>query len=217
MLTIDSLLGGGAPPIVAILRGVKSDEAVAIAAALIDAGVRIIETPLNSPDPFSSIAAMQTAFGDRALIGAGTVLDEAAVDALAATGARLMVSPDTRCEVIERGLAKSLEVMPGVLTPSEAFTAIRAGARRLKLFPATAQGQAYLTALREVLPSDVGVWAVGGVSPANFGSWLEAGAEGVGVGGAVYRPGDEPDAVAARARALVQIWRSATIKRRPNN
>lgn len=207
MLTIDALLAAGTPPLVAILRGLRPDEAVPITAALVEAGIRMIEVPLNSPDPFASIAAMQAEFGDRALIGAGTVLDVAAVDTLAATGARLLVTPNTDPLVIARGVTSGLEAMPGFLTPSEAFAAIRAGARRLKLFPAGAMGPGYLKAVREVLPADVGVWAVGGVGAGNAAEWLAAGAQGVAVGSSVFRPGDSASEVAAKAAAVVGALR----------
>lgn len=203
MPTTDTLLAEGAPALVAILRGLSLAEAIPVAAALIDAGVRMIEVPLNSPDPFASIAAIHAAFGDRALIGAGTVLDIAAVDELAATGARLLVAPNTDPQVIARGLAHGMEVMPGCLTPSEAFVAIGAGARRLKLFPAGAMGPGYLKSLREVLPKAVGVWAVGGVDAGNAAEWLAAGAEGIAVGGSVYRPGDSAQTVGGKAASLI--------------
>ena len=204
MLTIDSLLAQGAPPLVAILRGIEPAEAVAVGGALIDAGVRMIEVPLNSPDPFASIARMQAAFGRDTMIGAGTVLDIPAVRRLVDTGARLMVSPNTDPEVIAAGVSHGLEVLPGVFSPSEAFIAIRAGARRLKLFPASAQGPRYLGALREVLPASIGVWAVGGVGPDNAAQWLEAGAEGVAAAGGVYRPGSTAAAVAEKAREFLR-------------
>lgn len=203
MLTLDELLTAGAPPLVAILRGIRPAEALGVTAALVEAGIRMIEVPLNSPDPFASIAAMQASFGDRALIGAGTVLDVVGVDALAATGARLLVTPNTDPDVIARGIGHGLEVMPGCLTPSEAFAAIGAGAKRLKLFPAGVMGATYLKALREVLPREVGVWAVGGVDAVNAGEWLAAGAQGLAVGSSLYRPGDEPATIAAKAAALI--------------
>ena len=203
MLKIDALLAEKAPPLVAILRGIQPHEALAIGAALIEAGVRILEVPLNSPDPFASIAALQVEFGEFALIGAGTVLDLAAVEQLAATGARLMVTPNTNPAVIARGVGLGLEPMPGFLTPTEAFAGLAAGARRIKLFPAIVQGPSYLRALREVLPKSCGVWAVGGIDIGNARDWIAAGAEGVAAGGSIYKPGMTATQVGERARALV--------------
>ena len=209
-MTLDELLNAGAPPITAILRGIQPHEAVPVAQALLEAGVRIIEAPLNSPQPFDSIRAMASAFGDQALIGGGTVLDVAAVESLAQAGGRLMVSPNIDPVVIARAVALGLEVMPGFATPTEAFAAVAAGAKRLKLFPAHVFGPRYIKAVRDVLPSTVGVWAVGGAGAADMGEWLAHGAEGIGVGGALYRPGDQPRDVAEKARALVAAWRAAT-------
>jgi 2-dehydro-3-deoxyphosphogalactonate aldolase len=202
-MTIDDLLAEGVPPVVAILRGIRPEEALPVATALVEAGIRIIEVPLKSPDPFDSIRAIQDRFGDRAAIGAGTVLDLASVDALAATGSRIMVTPNTDAAIIARAVALGLEPMPGFVTPSEAC------ARRIKLFPAVALGPAYLKATREVLPKHVRVWAVGGTGAANIGEWLAAGAEGIGVGGALYRPGDDVEAVSIKARDLVAVWKHA--------
>ncbi|MEO5587411.1 MAG: 2-dehydro-3-deoxy-6-phosphogalactonate aldolase [Novosphingobium sp.] len=202
-MTIDSLLAAGAPPVVAILRGLRPEEALGVAAALVEAGIRLIEVPLNSPEPFASIAAIQDEFGPVAAIGAGTVLDEASVDRLAATGATLMVTPNTALAVIRRGVAKGLEVMPGFMTPSEAFAAIEAGARRLKLFPAGSLGPGHLKAVSEVLPAGVRLWAVGGAGAANAAEWIAAGAEGIAVGSGVYRPGDTAGEVAAKAGTIV--------------
>jgi 2-dehydro-3-deoxyphosphogalactonate aldolase len=209
MPTIDQLLDAGAPPVVSILRGVTSAEVVEIGAALVAAGIRIIEVPLNSPDPFASIEALQAEFGNEALIGAGTVLDAASVERLAQTGAKLMVAPNTDAAVIARAIELRLEPLPGFLTPSEAFAAIAAGASRLKLFPASSFGPAYLRALREVLPADIGVWAVGGVDAANLAEWIGAGAEGVALGGSLYRPGTSAADVAAKAMRVVAAWNKA--------
>lgn len=203
MVTIDELLSAGAPPIVAILRGIQPSEAIAIAQVLIDAGLRIMEIPLNSPEPFSSISAMQEQFGEIALIGAGTVLDPTAVETLARTGARLMVTPNTDLTVIAKGAECRLELMPGFSTPTEAFAAVSAGARRLKLFPASVHGLGYVKAIREVLPDGVGIWAVGGVDATNALDWLNAGAEGVAAGSALYRPGDTPEMVRRKAADLL--------------
>jgi 2-dehydro-3-deoxyphosphogalactonate aldolase len=149
------------------------------------------------------------------MIGAGTVLDVPSVEKLAATGARLMVTPHTDPEVIAAGIAHGLEVVPGFLTPSEAFAAVRAGARRLKLFPASEQSTGYLRALLDVVPKDVGIWAVGGVTPANAREWLTAGAEGVAVWTALYQAGLTPAEVAARAAELVSaVARAPEMTRR---
>ncbi|MEJ5979254.1 2-dehydro-3-deoxy-6-phosphogalactonate aldolase [Novosphingobium sp. PS1R-30] len=202
-MTIDDILETGAPPVIAILRGIRPEEAVSVTAALVEAGIRMIEVPLNSPDPFASIAAMQAQFGDTALIGAGTVLDVASVRKLADTGAKLLVTPNTNRDVIARGIGLGLEVMPGCLTPTEAFAAIGSGARRLKVFPAGVLCTAYLKALLDVVPRHFGLWAVGGVDAGNARDWLAAGAEGVGVGGSLYRAGDTAQIVAEKAQALL--------------
>jgi len=202
-MTIDQLLGEGAPPVIAILRGVTPAEAVEVGAALVEAGIRMIEVPLNSPDPFESIAALQGALSGQALIGAGTVLDTASVDRLADTGAGLLVAPNTDAQVIARAIERGIEPMPGFLTPSEAFAAISAGARKLKLFPAFTYGPAYLAALRDVLSPDVSVWAVGGVDAGNARDWITSGAEGVALGGALYRPGRSAADVRAGAEEII--------------
>lgn len=208
-MTVNELLAAGAAPIVAILRGVKPDEVVAISRGLIEAGVRMIEVPLNSPDPIDSIARIQGEFGDEAVLGAGTVLTAEKVDAVAATGARLIVTPNTDTAVIARAVSLGLDPMPGFVTPSEAFQAIAAGATRLKLFPGTQFGPAHVRAVKDVLPREIGVWAVGGAGAANFGEWLAVGCEGIGVGGSLYRPGDSVEVVAERGRALVAAWQAA--------
>ena len=208
-MTIDDLLADGAPPVVAILRGLQPHEAVAVGAALVESGIRIIEVPLNSPDPLASIAALQSAFGGTALIGAGTVLSVEAAEGLHGVGGRIMVTPNTDPSVIARGVQLGLEVMPGFMTPSEAFAAIKAGARHIKLFPAARLGTSYVKAVKDVLPRDVGVWAVGGTDAATIGEWLNAGCEGIGVGGALYRPGDSADQVGEKARQLVTAWQAA--------
>lgn len=207
MIKIDELLAAGAPPIVAILRGVRPDEVADIGRALVKAGVRLIEVPLNSPEPFDGIAALATAVGDRVGVGGGTVLDVVDVEQVAAAGGTLIVSPNTQADVIARAVALGLESMPGFMSPTEAFAAIRAGARRLKLFPAGALGIAHLKAVREVLPREVETWAVGGAGAANLCEWIAAGAAGVGVGGSLYRPGDNAATVGARAAELVAAWR----------
>lgn len=208
-MDIDEVLAGGAPPIMAILRGVEPAQALAIGAALVEQGIRLIEVPLNSPDPFASIRLLQEAYGAVAGIGAGTVVDAQSVRQLVATGATLMVSPHADPALIALGVAQGLQPMPGFLTPGEALAAIGAGARRLKLFPATAFAPAYVRAIREVVPKAVEIWAVGGTGAANLHDWLAAGSRGIGVGGALYRPGDSAALVGSRARELVAAWRAA--------
>lgn len=197
-------------PLVAILRGVRPDEVVAIGAALLDAGVLTIEVPLNSPDPLDSVARLARAFGDRCLVGAGTVLRPDDVAAVQAVGGRLIVTPNTDVAVIERAVALGLRTAPGFATASEAFAALAAGAAALKLFPASTYGPAHLRALKSVLPPSVPVFAVGGVGAGDMAAWRAAGAAGFGIGGELYRPGDTPDAVGRRARALVAALAEAS-------
>lgn len=204
MNDIDHLLNAGAPRVIAILRGIEPSEAVEVAGALIDAGIRLIEVPLNSPDPLASIGAIQNAFGDMALIGAGTVLTPEDAEAVADTGARLIVSPNVDAAVIARSVARGLDILPGCMTPTEAFSALDAGARRLKLFPAGSLGIAHFRAMREVLPVGTGVWAVGAVDTANAAAWIAAGAEGVAVGGHLYSPGRSADEVGRIAKTLIE-------------
>lgn len=207
-MTLDTLLAHGAPPVCAILRGLRPEEAIDVGTALIDAGIRILEVPFNSPDPLASIAAMQAAFGDVALIGGGTVLGVAAVEALHQAGGRIMVTPNTDPAVIARGAELGMELLPGFMTPTEAFAAIAAGARRIKLFPAARLGGAYVKAVKDVLPPDVGVWAVGGTGADSIADWLAAGCEGIGVGGALFKPGDDAATVGTRAAEIVAAWRA---------
>jgi 2-dehydro-3-deoxyphosphogalactonate aldolase len=190
-------------PLVAILRGVTPDEVVAIGEALVAAGISIIEVPLNSPDPFTSIARLVAALGHRAVVGAGTVLDDGQVRALVDAGGQLLVAPGTDPAVIAAGAKAGLAVAPGFFTPSEAFAAIGAGAHALKYFPAEGGSPAMLKAMKAVLPAAVPVLAVGGVMPETMGQWRDAGAAGFGLGGALYRPGDDSAAVAAKAAAFV--------------
>jgi len=179
----------GQCPLVAIIRGVTPGEADAIGSAIFEAGIRIIEVPLNSPDPLASIRRLADTFGDRALIGAGTVLDPAQVAEVQSAGGRLIVSPNTNPAVIRATVAAGMVSSPGYFTPSEAFAAIDAGAHALKLFPAEAATPAVLKAQRAVLPKDVPLIVVGGIKPDNMRPWIDAGADGFGLGSGLYAPG----------------------------
>jgi 2-dehydro-3-deoxyphosphogalactonate aldolase len=200
-------------PIIAILRGVRPEEVVDVASALFDSGIQTIEVPLNSPDPLRSIKLLAGALGDRCVCGAGTVLSPADVEAVHANGGRLIVTPNTNPAVIEHAVALKLTVVPGFATPTEAFRAVQAGARTLKLFPASTYGPVHLKAMRDVLPKDLQIFAVGGVGAGNLTPWIEAGIDGIGVGGELYRPGHTPEDVARRAATLVAAWRAATAAR----
>ncbi|WP_417809138.1 2-dehydro-3-deoxy-6-phosphogalactonate aldolase [Thioclava sp.] len=190
-------------PLIAILRGITPPEALPVTEALIDAGITRIEVPLNSPDPLVSIKAMVERFGTQADIGAGTVLTPEHVRAVAATGARLIVSPNCDPAVIGETKTAGLQSYPGVMTPTEAFAAIAAGADALKLFPGDLIGPVGLRAMAAVLPRDVALYAVGGVSVENMADWQRAGAAGFGIGSAIYRPGDSAETVSQKAHALV--------------
>lgn len=198
----------GILPLVAILRGIRPEEVLDVAAALYEAGIGAIEVPLNSPSPLESVSRLAAKFGDRCLCGAGTVLRPADVDAVHAAGGRLIVTPNTVPAVIERAVALGLTVMPGFATATEAFAALGAGAGMLKLFPAASYGPAHLKALRDVLPAAVSVFAVGGVGAANLAPWRMAGCAGLGVGGDLYRAGHPAGEVHRRALALVAAWRA---------
>ncbi|MEA5160484.1 2-dehydro-3-deoxy-6-phosphogalactonate aldolase [Cereibacter johrii] len=196
-------------PIIAILRGITPDEVEPVAASLIAAGIDRIEVPLNSPDALESVRRLVSRFGERALIGAGTVLSPEDVLCVADLGARLVVSPDCNEEVIAASKAQGLVSVPGVFTATECFRAIRAGADGLKLFPASLAGPAGLQALRAVLPPAVPVYAVGGAEADTLGIWQRAGADGFGIGTALYRPGRAASDVADRARRLVAAFDEA--------
>ena len=190
-------------PLVAIIRGIRPNEAAAIGDALYASGIRIIEVPLNSPDPLASISKLASRLGDRALIGAGTVLDLAQVLQVRDAGGRLIVSPNTFTDVIEATVAAGMVSSPGYYTPSEGFEALRAGAHALKFFPAEAASPAVIKAQRAVLPKDVPLSVVGGINPTNMRPYLDAGANGFGLGSGVYKPGQSPHEVAAQADAYV--------------
>ncbi|MEO7240765.1 MAG: 2-dehydro-3-deoxy-6-phosphogalactonate aldolase [Sphingomicrobium sp.] len=190
-------------PLVAIIRGVMPDDAEAIGDAIFAAGIRIIEVPLNSTDPLASILKLTARFGEQALIGAGTVLEVGQVAAVKAVGGRLIVAPDANSGVIAATAAAGLVSCPGFFTPTEAFAALRAGAHGLKLFPADGASPAMLKAQRAVLPSDVPVLPVGGIRPDTMRAWLDAGADGFGLGSALYQAGQSAADTAAKAQAFV--------------
>ena len=195
-------------PLVAILRGITPDEAVPVGQALVDAGWSLIEVPLNSPRPLDSIRALVQAF-PQALVGAGTVLRADQVRAVAATGAGLIVSPNTQLDVLAEGLRLGLVCLPGVATPTEAFAALAAGAHGLKLFPAEWLPPAGLKAMRAVLPTGTRLLPVGGITPDTMAAYRAAGAAGFGIGSALYKPGMSVAEVAVQARRFADAWRSA--------
>ena len=194
--------------IVAILRGVTPDEVSGIGDALYAAGIRIVEVPLNSPEPFRSIAALSARLQDRMVVGAGTVLDVESVDRLKSAGGQISVSPDCNPDVIARAVERGMVPLPGVFTPTEAFSAMRAGAQNLKLFPAEAASPRTVKAWKAVLPREVNVYAVGGVTPANMKEWADAGCAGFGIGSNIYKPGMSADDVGKAARDFVAAWKN---------
>ena len=196
-------------PIVAILRGVRPDEAVAVTEALVAEGIRIIEVPLNSPEPLSSIERLAKSFAGRAVIGAGTVLRTEEVAAVAASGGQLIVSPNTDTAVIAASKAKGLVSSPGFQTPTEAFAAIAAGADVLKYFPGEAATPTIIKALSAVIPKSVPMLIVGGVAADSIGRWTSSPVAGFGIGGSLYKVGDTPVIVAGKARAFVAALRAA--------
>jgi 2-dehydro-3-deoxyphosphogalactonate aldolase len=192
--------------IIAILRGITPDEVTSVGDALYAAGIRIVEVPLNSPDPFMSIAKLAKHFGTRMVVGAGTVLSVQDVNQVKETGGTISVSPDCNPETIARALALGLDPLPGVFTPTEAFTAIRAGAQHLKLFPAEVASPQTVKAWRAVLPKHIQVHAVGGVTPSNMSEWLACGVSGFGIGSSLYKQGMNLSAVSQSATTLVKAW-----------
>jgi 2-dehydro-3-deoxyphosphogalactonate aldolase len=190
-------------PLVAIIRGVKPDEVDAIGDALFEAGIRIIEVPLNSPEPFDSIARLARRVGDRALVGAGTVLEPANVQKVRQAGGHLIVAPNFNKAVVEATVGAGMVSMPGIFTPTEAFAALEAGANALKLFPAEGSSPNVVRAIRAVLPREAPLIVVGGVTPDSIGGWLDAGANGFGLGSGLYKPGQSAEQVREAARAYV--------------
>jgi 2-dehydro-3-deoxyphosphogalactonate aldolase len=197
-------------PLVAILRGLTPDESVAVGEELVAAGFRCLEVPMNSPSPLDSIARLRDALGDRAIVGAGTVLSPAVVKEVAGAGGQIIISPNTNPAVIAATKAAGLISFPAFFTPSEAFAAIDAGADALKLFPAETAGPATLKAMKAVLPKTAPVFPVGGVEPGNIAAWRAAGADGFGLGSALYKPGRTAAEVGVQARAFVAAWRASS-------
>jgi 2-dehydro-3-deoxyphosphogalactonate aldolase len=195
--------------LVAILRGVVPQRVIAVASVLYEAGIRIIEIPLNSPDPFASISALAGSKLPECLVGAGTVLNADDVRRTQAAGAGLIVSPNFNAEVIAAGTRLNMQVLPGVATATEAFAAVSSGAVHLKLFPATSYGPKHLQALRTVLPKNVRLFPVGGVAGEHIYDWLSAGASGFGFGSELFRPEFSLQEISSRAQLLVRAMREA--------
>jgi 2-dehydro-3-deoxyphosphogalactonate aldolase len=190
-------------PLIAILRGIRPDEVVAVAAALERAGVSIIEVPLNSPEPLESIRLLAEHFGDRLLIGAGTVMTPDQVRAVAAVGGKLMVTPHADPALVREAKSLGMMAAPGFFTPAEAFSLLNAGADAIKLFPAEASNPAALRGIRAILPPGTLVVPVGGITAENIPVWTAAGAAGFGIGSSIYKPGDTAEIAFAKAAALV--------------
>ena len=197
-------------PLIAILRGIAPSEAIDIGLALVETGFRIIEVPFNSPEPIESIRRLAAALGDRATVGAGTVLAPTEVAEVAAVGGRLIVSPNMSPQLIRATKQAGLMSGPGVATPTEAFAAIDAGADFLKLFPAEQFGPAIVKAWRAVLPKGMPLVPVGGITPESMASYVAAGATGFGLGSAIYKPGMTPPDVRRAAEAFIAAWRKAS-------
>jgi 2-dehydro-3-deoxyphosphogalactonate aldolase len=196
-------------PLVAILRGLEPAQAQAVGEALVESGFRVLEVPLNRPGALDCIATLARTLPADAIVGGGTMLRVADVEAVHAAGGRLMVSPNCDVAVIRRAVALGMLCAPGVATPTEAFTALEAGAHALKLFPAEMVGHGGLKALKSVLPAGTDMWPVGGVTPQSMGPWHKAGATGFGIGSQLFAPGTSAADVLVRGRAYVQAWQQA--------
>ena len=199
-------------PLVAILRGLTPPEALDVGEALVAAGIELIEVPLNSPDPYASIALLAKALAGRALVGAGTVLEAAQVEAVMRAGGQLIVSPNADPAVIALACARGLVSLPGCVTPTECFAALKAGARALKLFPGELVTQASAKALAAVLPAGTRMILVGGVSAATLPQWVGTAVHGFGIGSALYKPGMSPADVARHAATFIAAWRGASAR-----
>lgn len=197
-------------PLIAILRGVRPDEVIPICAALDAAGVAIVEVPLNSPNPIESIRLLAENFGQRMLVGAGTVMTSAQVEEVAQAGGRLIVTPHADPDLVRAAKSLKMVAAPGFFTPAEAFSLLRAGADAIKLFPAEASNPAALRAIRAILPAGTLTVPVGGIAPDNIPAWHSAGAAGYGIGSSIYKPGDTPEIVGQKAAALVAACRALT-------
>ncbi|GAC1420945.1 MAG: 2-dehydro-3-deoxy-6-phosphogalactonate aldolase [Acidobacteriaceae bacterium] len=197
-------------PIIAILRGVHSQEVTSICSALEGGGIAIVEVPLNSPGPLRSIEVLANEFGDRLLIGAGTVTDPKAVADIAAAGGRLVVTPHADRDIVYAAKAAGLLAVPGFFNPTEAFALLHAGADALKLFPSEVLGIPMMKAVRAVLPKSAGIIPVGGIDADNIARWMAAGAAGVGVGSAIYKPGDDAAIVQQKTNMLMTAMRSGS-------
>lgn len=199
-------------PLVAILRGVIPDEAIPVGTALVDAGFHVIEVPLNSPQPFDSIGRLAREFGTHCTVGAGTVISAEDVDRIADAGGRLIVTPHTDPAVIQAAKRRGLHCTPGTATPSEAFAALRAGADAIKVFPAEQITPNVLRAWRAVLPHDLDVLPVGGITPTSMSDYVQAGATGFGIGSALYKPGRSIADISVAAQAFASAWQAIASK-----
>jgi 2-dehydro-3-deoxyphosphogalactonate aldolase len=202
-------MSGFVPELVAILRGLTPERAPEVGAAIVSAGFRTIEVPLNSPDPFDTIGLLANTFGATCLIGAGTVLTAVEVDRVHAAGGRLVVAPNCDGQVIRRALDLGMRVLPGIATATEAFAALREGATELKLFPASTYGPGHLRALKSVLPRNVKIFPVGGIGSQDIAEWLVSGADGFGFGGELFKPAYTLAELTKRAHDLTQALRVA--------